>query len=46
MDETAEVLGRMGAGVDKRIYPGLPHTVNRDELDAVRELVRAAADQA
>jgi predicted esterase len=46
VDETAEVLGRMGAEVDKRIYPGLPHTVNRDELDAVRELVRAAADRA
>ena len=46
VDETAEVLGRMGAEVDKRIYPGLPHTVNRDELDAVRELVRTAADRA
>jgi predicted esterase len=45
VDETAEVLGRMGAEVDKRIYPGLPHTVNRDELDAVRELVRAAVDR-
>ncbi|MDR0358400.1 MAG: phospholipase [bacterium] len=46
VDETADVLGRMGATVDKRIYPGLPHTVNRDELDAVRALVLAAADRA
>jgi predicted esterase len=46
VDETADVLGRMGAEVDKRIYPGLPHTVNRDELDAVRTLVHAAASRA
>lgn len=46
VDETAAVLGRMGAEVDRRIYPGLPHTVNRDELDAVRALVQAAVDRA
>lgn len=46
VDETADVLDRMGATVDKRIYPGLPHTVNRDELDAVRALVLAAAERA
>jgi predicted esterase len=37
--ETAEVLRRMGAHVDERIYPRMGHTVNRDEIDAVRELL-------
>jgi predicted esterase len=37
--ESAEVFRRMGASVDERIYPRLGHTVNRDELEAVRALV-------
>jgi predicted esterase len=37
--ETAEVFRSLGAMVDERIYPGLGHTVNRDELDATRELL-------
>ena len=37
--ETAEVLEGMGAAVDLRIYPGLPHTVNEDELSAARALL-------
>lgn len=32
--ETADVYRRLGATVDERIYPGMPHTINRDELDA------------
>jgi phospholipase/carboxylesterase len=43
VEETADVLGRMGGQVDRRIYPGMGHTVNGDELDAVRALVGAAA---
>lgn len=38
--ESAEIFRRMGAAVDERIYPGMGHTVNRDELDAVRALLR------
>ena len=38
--ETAEVFRRMGADVDERIYPRMGHTVNEDELDAVRRLLR------
>lgn len=30
--ETAAALERLGADVDKRIYPGMGHTVNDDEL--------------
>jgi predicted esterase len=41
--ETAEVLRRMGAVVDLRIYPGMGHLVNDDELAAARGIVRAAA---
>lgn len=40
--ETGDVFERLGAIVDERIYPGLGHTVNRDEIDAVRELLAAA----
>jgi predicted esterase len=36
---TAEVLGRMGAEVDMRLYPGMGHTVNQDEIDAVRAMM-------
>lgn len=37
--ETASVLERLGAGVDLRLYPGMGHTVNQDELDAVRGIL-------
>lgn len=39
VEETAEVLARMGAVVDKRIYPRMGHTVNQDELDAATALI-------
>ena len=38
--ETARVLGGLGAKVDARIYPGMGHTVNEGELEAVRALLR------
>lgn len=37
--ESAEVFRRLGAVVDERIYPGMGHLVNRDELEAVRALL-------
>lgn len=39
VDETGTVLGRMGAKVTERIYPGLGHTVNADEIAAARLLL-------
>ena len=39
--ETAAHLETLGAAVDMRLYPGMGHTVNRDEIDAVRGIVRA-----
>jgi predicted esterase len=38
--ESADVFTRMGAVVDKRIYPRMGHTVNEDELDAVGRLLQ------
>lgn len=34
--ETEAVFTRMGAVVEVRRYPGMPHTINEDELDAAR----------
>jgi phospholipase/carboxylesterase len=39
VDETAEVLRRMGAEVTERIYPAMGHTVNEDEMEFVRGLI-------
>jgi predicted esterase len=43
--ETADVFRRMGAVVDERIYPNMGHTVQRDEIDAVRFLLHAPVHQ-
>jgi phospholipase/carboxylesterase/glyoxalase family protein len=45
VDESAAVFERMGAAVTKRIYPGMGHTVNEDELDAARQLIVHAGDR-
>lgn len=36
---SAEVLRRMGADVDMRLYPGMGHTVNGDEIEAVKGMM-------
>ena len=41
VQETAEVFRRLGAGVDERIYRGMGHTVNEDELGAIGQMLRA-----
>ena len=38
--ETAAVFGRLGAAVDERIYPGMGHLVNADEIAAVLTLFK------
>jgi predicted esterase len=35
--ETAAVLRRLGGDVDARLYPGMGHTINKEELEAVRD---------
>jgi predicted esterase len=39
--ETADVLTRMGAVVDMRLYQGMGHLINEDELNAARALLAA-----
>ena len=39
VDESAAVLTRMGADVTERIYPGMGHTVNDDEIAFVQTLL-------
>jgi len=41
--ETAEVFGAMHASVDARIYPGMGHVINQDELAAAVSLLSAAS---
>jgi phospholipase/carboxylesterase len=44
VQETAEIMTRLNGSVDMRLYPNMGHTVNRDELDAVRSLMGLEAD--
>jgi predicted esterase len=39
--ESATVMRGLGATVDERIYPGMGHTTNQDEIDAVRAMMTA-----
>jgi predicted esterase len=39
VQHTAEVLQRLGGDVTMRLYPGMGHTVNQDELDFVRNMM-------
>lgn len=41
--ESADVFRRLGATVDERIYPGMGHTINLDELVAVTGLLKNRA---
>ena len=38
--QAAEVMRKLGGDVTERLYPGLGHAVNLDEIDFVRELMR------
>ena len=42
VNETAEVLEKLGARIDKRIYTGMGHTINQDELEVARQLITQA----
>ena len=41
VQETAEVLQRLGGDVTMRLYPRMGHTVNRDELRSVQAMMSA-----
>lgn len=44
VQETTLVLARMDAHVTERLYPGMGHTVNREELAFVRKMMDTLAD--
>lgn len=37
--ETADILESLGAQVTKKIYPGMGHTVNQDEIEHVKQML-------
>lgn len=39
-ETTGEILAAQGAVVDFRVYPGMAHTINKDELAAARTLLQ------
>jgi predicted esterase len=41
--ESRDVLGGLGAEVEERIYPGMGHTVNADEISKVAQMLKAIA---
>ena len=39
VEHTAQVLERLGGQVTTRLYPGMGHTINQDEIDFVRAMM-------
>lgn len=44
VNASADILSRLGAKVDKRIYKGLGHTINQDEIDAARAILNSVSE--
>jgi predicted esterase len=42
--ETADALAGLGAAVNKKIYPGMGHTINQDEIDQAMQIVQHVID--
>ena len=40
VDQTAEVLRKLGGNVTERLYPNMDHSVNQDEIDFVRGMMQ------
>jgi predicted esterase len=45
VEETADIFGSLGARVTIRIYPGMGHTINEDEMTSLRGIVSDAIGQ-
>jgi predicted esterase len=43
VDETEAVLSGLDANVTKRIYPGLGHSINQDEIDFIKAMLSRIA---
>ncbi len=46
VEASATVLRGLGGDVDVRIYPGMGHTINQDEIAAARALLTALVPRA
>jgi phospholipase/carboxylesterase len=46
VQESASVLTKMGADVTLQRYPGMPHTISREEIAAARAVIAKALQQA
>ena len=44
VEESAQVLRRLGADVTERLYPNMDHTVNQEEIDFVRGMMEKLVD--
>lgn len=44
VQRSAEVLKQLGATVTLKLYPGMGHTINEDELNAVRAMMTALVE--
>jgi len=42
--QSTDVFRRLGADVTERIYPGLGHTINEDEIEFARKVIRAKSE--
>ena len=45
VEHSAEVLQRLGGSVTKRLYPHMGHTVNRDEIRFVHDMMAALVEK-
>ncbi|MFL7813878.1 MAG: alpha/beta hydrolase [Anaerolineales bacterium] len=41
-EEAGRVITDLGGLVDKRIYPGMGHTINQEEIELVRQMIASA----
>lgn len=44
VEETAQVVEGMGGKVDLRRYPGMPHTINAEEIEAATKMLEDIVD--
>lgn len=43
VEDSADILAGHGAEVDRRIYQGMGHTINEDEMQAVQKMLQAVS---
>lgn len=39
VEESVKILKNLGADITKKIYPGMGHTVNQDEMDHIKKMI-------